>query len=39
MITAEQAMPPGVEKRTWLVAALLFVLAGLALLAPLDMRV
>ncbi len=39
MVTAEPAMPPGVEKRTWFVAALLFVLAGLALLAPLMVGV
>ena len=35
MVTAEKAMPPGVEKRTRLLAAVLFVLGGLAILAPL----
>jgi uncharacterized membrane protein HdeD (DUF308 family)/3',5'-cyclic AMP phosphodiesterase CpdA len=35
MVTAEQAMPPMVEKRTRLLAAVLFLLAVLAILAPL----
>jgi len=35
MVTAEQAMPKGIENRTRLLAGVLFVLGGLAVLAPL----
>ena len=35
MVTAEQATQPDLEKRTRLLAAVLFVLGGLAMLAPL----